>query len=324
MPRLLWLTFALLLPAAGARAADRVAFGLDWTAEAEYGGYYQAQATGIYAAHGLDVAIRQGGPQANQTQLLLAGRLDFSIASNSFLALNLVREGIPFRAVFAAFQKDPAVLLAHPGQGHDTFESLRGQPIMLGADSRVSWWGFLRDRFGYSDSQMRPYTSNLAPFLADPRAVQQGYLGSEPFVVRQQAGFDPVVLPLSDAGFTGYGSLILASDKTIEGRADVVQRFLDASAEGWRSYLHGDPAPANAAIRRDNPEMTDALLAYGRAALIGHGVVESGDADKLGVGAMTDARWAAFLAQVGAGYPPGLDVRKAYTTRFVHGGGQAP
>jgi NitT/TauT family transport system substrate-binding protein len=293
-----------------------VAFGLDWTAEAEYGGYYQAQATGIYARHGLDVAIRQGGPQANQTQLLLAGRLDFSIASNSFLALNLVREKIPFRAVFAAFQKDPAVLIAHPGQGRDTFEALRGQPIMLGADSRVGWWAFLRDKYGYSDAQLRPYTSNLAPFLADPRAVQQGYLGSEPFVIRQQAGFDPVVLPLSDAGFTGYGSLILASDQTIDGRADLVQRFLDASAEGWRSYLHDDPAPANAAIKRDNPEMTDALLAYGRSAIIEHGVVESGDAETLGIGAMTDARWSAFLAQVGAAYA-GLDVTKAYTTKFV-------
>jgi NitT/TauT family transport system substrate-binding protein len=326
MRRLLSRACLLLLIASSVpqcRAADHVAFGLDWTAEAEYGGYYQAAATGIYARHGLDVSIRQGGPQANQTQLLLASRLDFSIASNSFLALNLVREKIPFRAVFAAFQKDPAVLIAHPGQGHDTFEALRGQPIMLGADSRVGWWTFLRDKFGYSDAQMRPYTANLAPFLADPRAVQQGYLGSEPFVIRQQAGFDPVVLLLSDAGFTGYGSLILASDQTIATRADLVQRFLDASAEGWRSYLHDDPGPANAAIKRDNPEMTDALLAYGRAAIIDHGVVESGDAETLGIGAMTDARWSAFLAQVGAAYP-GLDVTKAYTTKFVDHAGSKP
>lgn len=301
------------------RAQDHVAFGLDWTAEAEYGGFYQAVATGIYARHGLDVTIKQGGPQVNQTQLLLAGRLDFTLASNSFLALNLVREGIPFRAVAATFQKDPAVLLAHPGQGHDSFADLKGQPIMIGADSRVGWWGFLRQKFGYSDAQMRPYTFNLAPFLADPKAVQQGYLGSEPFAVKQAAGFDPVVLLLSDAGFTGYGSLILTADKTIKDKADLVQRFVDASAEGWQSFLHGDPAPANAAIKRDNPEMTDALLAYGRAALLSHGIVDGGDAERLGIGAMTDARWAAFLAQAsGQGvYPPGLDVTKAYTLQFA-------
>ena len=319
MRRLIPVLLALLCAAGPVRAQDRVSFGLDWTAEAEYGGYYQALATGIYARHGLDVTIRQGGPQKNQTQLLLAGRLDFAIASNSFLALNLVREGIPFRAVAAFFQKDPAVLVAHPGQGHDSFESLRGQPIMLGADSRAGWWGFLRQRFGYTDAQIRPYTFNLAPFLADPKAVQQGYLGSEPFSIRTAGGFDPVVLLLSDAGFSGYGSLILASDSTIATKADLVQRFVDASVEGWGAYLCGDPAPADEMIKRENPEMTDALLAYGRSALISHGIVTGGDAAVKGPGIMTDARWAAFLGQVSGpdGYPPDLDVTRAYTLQFA-------
>jgi NitT/TauT family transport system substrate-binding protein len=324
MRRLFLLAVAAIAGGASAQAADKVAFGLDWTAEAEYGGYYQALATGIYARYGLDVSIKQGGPQTNQTQALLAGRLDFSLASNSFLALNLVQQGIPFRAVAATFQKDPAVLIAHPCQGHDSFEALRGEPIMLGADSRVGWWGYLRQRYGYTDTQIRPYTFNLAPFLADPKGVQQGYLGSEPFSIKQAAGFDPVVLLLSDSGFTGYGSLIMTSDKTIETRPDLVQRFVDASAEGWRSYLDGDPAPANAAIKRDNPEMTDALLAYGRSAILSHGIVDSGDTAALGLLAMTDSRWAAFLGQVKDGYPGGIDVKKAYTLQFVHKPGGQP
>ena len=147
-------------------APDRVAFGLDWKAEAEYGGYYQAVATGIYARHGLEVAIRQGGPQTNQAQLLLAGRLDFNLASNSYLALNMAQENLPFIAIAAMFQRDPSVLLAHPGQGNDSFEALRGKPIMIGADTRVGWWNFLRARFGYTDAQIRPYAFSLAPFLA--------------------------------------------------------------------------------------------------------------------------------------------------------------
>ena len=170
---------------------DRVTFGLDWKAEAEYGGYYQAVATGIYAKHGLEVTIRQGGPQVNQTQLLLAGKLDFNIASNSYLALNLAQENLPFPAVAAMFQKDPSVLLAHPGQGNDSFEALKGKPIMIGADTRAGWWNFLRAKFGYTDAQIRPYTFNLAPFLADKAAIQQGYLGSEPYAIKQQAEFRP-------------------------------------------------------------------------------------------------------------------------------------
>jgi len=301
---------------------DRVAFGLDWKAEAEYGGYYQALATGLYAKHGLDVTIRQGGPQVNQAQLLLAGRLDFNIASNGYLALNLAQEALPFTAIAAMFQRDPAVLLAHPGQGNDSFEALRGKPIMIGADTRAGWWNFLRARFGYTDAQIRPYTFSLAPFLADPHAVQQGYLGSEPFAVRREAGFDPVVLLIADAGFSGYGSLITASTKLLAERPELAQRFLDASIEGWYAYLYGDPAPANALMKHDNPEMTDALLDYGRTALRDRGVVDSGDTLSLGIGAMSDTRWESFFrSMAGQGlYPAGLDYRRAYTLQFVNKG----
>jgi NitT/TauT family transport system substrate-binding protein len=315
------LVLLALLCAAGppAAAADHVTFGLDWKAEAEYGGYYQAQATGIYARHGLDVTIEQGGPQVNHTQLLIAGRLDFNITSNALLALNFVRQDVPFRAVAAFFQKDPSVLIAHAGQGNDSFAALKGKPIMIGADTRAGWWNFLKTRFGYTDAQIRPYTFNLQPFMASKAAIQEGFLGSEPFSIKEATGETPVVLLIADAGYDGYASLIGTSDKLIAEKPDLVQRFVDASIEGWYSYLYGDPSPANAAIKKANPEMTDALIAYGRASMKEHGVVDSGDALKDGIGAMTDARWKAFydeMAAVGL-YPKGMDYKKAYTPQFV-------
>jgi NitT/TauT family transport system substrate-binding protein len=312
----------LLLIGSTARglAADKVSFGLDWKAEAEYGGYYQALASGIYAKHGLDVSIQQGGPQVNHTQLLLAGRLDFNICSNAFLALNFVKENIPFRTVASIFQKDPAVLIAHPGEGNDSFAALKGKPIMISSDTRVGWWNFLRAKFGYSDSQIRPYTFNLAPFLADKKAIQQGVLGSEPFSIKQAAGFDPVVLLVADAGFQGYASLIATSDKNIAERPDLVQRFVDASIEGWYSYLNGDPTPGNTLIKKDNPEMTDALIAYGRDAIKKNGILTSGEAATNGIGAMNAARWQSFYASTQSEglYPAGLDVSRAYTLAFIN------
>src|SRR5690242_963045 len=115
----------------GAKAADQVSFGTDWKAEAEHGGYYQAIATGIYQKHGLSVSLRQGGPQVNHAQLLAAGRLDFNEAPNSFIPLNFVQENIPLVAVAAIFQKDPSVLIAHPGQGNDNLAALKGKQIMI-------------------------------------------------------------------------------------------------------------------------------------------------------------------------------------------------
>ena len=304
--------------AAPAARADRVTFGLDWVAEAEYGGYYQAVATGLYAKRGLSVTIKEGGPQINQMQLLMAGRLDFNLGGGR--AIEFAQQKLPFIAVAAIFQKDPAVLLAHPGVGNDSFEALKGKPIQIGADTRNGWWRFLAAKYGYTDSQIRPYTFNLAPLLADKNLIQQGYLGSEPFLIRQKAGFDPVVLLVADSGYAGYGNIVTTSLKLVNEKPDLVQRFIDASIEGWYSYLYGDPTPGNRAIRQANPEMPQDLLDYGRKIMIEHGTVDSGDALKLGIGAMTAARWATLyqtMSAVGV-YKPGIDFNKAFTTRFVN------
>jgi len=303
----------------GATALETISFGTDWKAEAEHGGYYQAVATGIYRQHGLEVTVRQGGPQVNHAQLLAAGRLDFNLAPNSFIPLNFVQENIPMVAVAAIFQKDPSVLIAHPGQGNENLAALKGKPIMIGSDTRITSWNFLKSKFGYTDDQIRPYSFSVAPFLADTKAVQQGYLSSEPFTIEAQ-GVKPVVMLLADAGYSSYGSLIQTSDKLVQQNPDLVQRFVDASIEGWYSYLYGDPAPANALIKRDNPEMTDTLLAYGIAKLKEYGIVDSGDTKTDGIGAMTEKRWQEFFdTMAGAGvYSKDLDFRKAFTVQFVN------
>jgi NitT/TauT family transport system substrate-binding protein len=315
-----WLLGAVACLALGweAAAAETVSFGTDWKAEAEHGGYYQAIATGIYRQHGLEVTLRQGGPQVNHAQLLAAGRLDFNLAPNSFIPLNFVRENIPMVAVAAIFQKDPSVLMAHPSQGNDSLAALKGKPIMIGADTRITSWMFLKSKYGYTDDQIRPYTFSVAPFLADPKAIQQGYLSSEPFTIESQ-GVKPVVLLLADAGYSSYGSLIQTSEKLAHEKPDLVQRFVDASIEGWYSYLYADPSPANALIKHDNSEMTDALLAYGIAKIKDYGIVDSGDAKTDGIGAMTEARWHDFfymMAKAGV-YPQDLDFRRAFTLQFV-------
>ena len=299
--------------------AETVNFGTDWKAEAEHGGFYQAIATGIYQRHGLDVKLRPGGPQVNHAQLLAAGVLDFNIASNSFVPLNFVHENIPMVAVAAIFQKDPSVLIAHPGQGNDGLDQLKGKPIMIGSDTRITAWQFLKQKFGYTDDQIRPYTFSVAPFLADKNAIQQGYLTSEPFVIAKE-GVQPVVMLLADAGYTSYGALVETSEKLARDKPDLVQRFIDASIEGWYSYLDGDPSPGNALIKRDNPEMTDALIAYGIRKMKENGVVEGGDAKTNGIAAMSEARWQDFFqTMVKAGlYPAEMDFRKAFSLRFVN------
>jgi NitT/TauT family transport system substrate-binding protein len=305
-----------------ARAADKVTFGLDWVAEPEYGGYYQALATGIYKKYGLDVSIVEGGPQANNAQLLISGKLTFDITSNGFLALNFVQQDIPFEAVAAGFQKDPDILMAHTGVGDDTFADLKGKPIAVSSATQASWWLFLKSKYGFSDSQLRPYGFSLTPFFTNPNAIQEAYVTSEPYLVKQQTGKMPVVLMISDAGFDGYASLIATSKKLVATNPGLVQRFIDASTEGWYSFLYGDPSPAFAAIQKANPDMTTGLLHYGYDQLKARGVVDSGDAKQYGIYAMTDARWKSFFTQMAATglYDANMDYKAGYTLQFVDKG----
>jgi NitT/TauT family transport system substrate-binding protein len=323
----LWVRIATVLVAcfsltAQAHAADKVTFGLDWVAEPEYGGYYQALATGIYKKYGLDVSIIAGGPQVNNAQRLIGGRLTFDITSNSFLALNFVQEGIPYVVVAAGFQKDPDILMAHPGVGNDSFEDLKGKPIAVSSDTRASWWLYLKAKYGYNDRQLKSYGFSLAPFLTDPQAIQEAYVTSEPYLVQQQTGKKPVVLMISDAGFDGYASLIATSDKLVKTDPELVQRFINASIEGWYSFLYGDPTPGFNAILKANPEMTPGLMHYGYAQLKARGILVSGDSTNLGIGAMTDARWKEFYEQMAATglYDKNMNYQAGYTLQFVNKG----
>ena len=296
-----------------------IGFATDWRAEAEHGGFYEALANGEYRKRGLDVRIVQGGPGVNVPQLMAAGSVEMGIGSNAFIVMNLAQERVPLKAVAAAFQKDPQVLIAHPDAGVKTLADLKDHPILLSDASITAFWVWLKAKYGFTDDQVRKYTFNNGPFLADKRTAQQGYVTSEPYTIEKEAGLKPVVFLLSDNGYPGYGPMILASDSLISKNPAAVRAFVEASAAGWRDYLNGDPAPADALIRKDNPEMTQDVLDQARAKLKAYGLVDGGDAATGGIGLMTDARWKTFfdMASSQGVYPKTLDPKRAYTLQFL-------
>ncbi|MEQ9518782.1 MAG: ABC transporter substrate-binding protein [Parvibaculum sp.] len=299
-----------------------ISFVTDWKAQAEHGGFYQALANGYYADAGLDVTIRQGGPGINVPQLLASDSVDFGMGSNSFIPLNIVAANAGAKAVMASFQKDPQVLITHPRDDVKSLEDMAGKPIMVSDATISAFWVWLRSRFGFTDDQIRKYTFNLAPFLTDPTAIQQGYLSSEPYLIEKEAGFTPQVFLLADHGYPGYATFILANNKMIEAEPELVQAFVDATIKGWYSYLYGNPAPGNALIRADNPDMSEDVLAQAIVKLRTYGLADSGDALTGGIGAMTDERWQIFFDVMAANgvYKADLDWRQAYTLQFINKG----
>jgi NitT/TauT family transport system substrate-binding protein len=250
------------LAAAQAQTLDKVSFGTNWVAEAEHGGHYQALVDGTYRRYGLDVTIVPGGPQVNNRILLPVGKLDFFMSANTLQSFDAVEQNIPTLAVAAMFQKDPQVLIAHPDQGIDTFEDLKKLTLFISKEGLASYFQWLKADFGFSEAKVKPYTSNPQPFLADKRSAMQGYVTSEPYAIEKQAGFKPKVFLIADQGFNSYSTLIETRRDLVEKKPDLVQRFVDASIIGWANYLYGDNRATNALIRRNNPEMTDELLAY--------------------------------------------------------------
>lgn len=313
---------AVLLAAAGpasAQALTKVTFGTNWVAEAEHGGFYQALADGTYRKYGLDVTIRQGGPNVNNRILLPVGKIDFFLSANNLEGFDAVTQNIPTLEVAAYFQKDPQVLIAHPGHGIEKLQDLKNLTLFVSAEGVATYYQWLKATYGFKDSQVKPYTFNPQPFLADQNSAMQGYVTSEPFAIEKAAHFTPKVFLLADDGLAGYSTLIETRRDLVDKKPDLVQRFIDASTIGWYNYLYGDNSAANAMIKKQNPEMTDDLLAYSVGAMKKFGIVDSGDALTLGIGAMTDARMKSFFDEmVRSGVTmPGVDYRKAYTLQFI-------
>jgi NitT/TauT family transport system substrate-binding protein len=307
---------------AHAQPLDKVTFATNWVAQAEHGGFYQALVDGTYRKHGLDVTILPGGPNVNHRLLLPVGRIEFYMSANSLQAFDAVEQNIPTLAIAAIFQKDPQVLLAHPDQGIEKFEDLKKLTLLVSKEGLSTYFQWMKRDFGFRDEQVKPYTFNPQPFIADKRSAMQGYVTSEPFGVEQVAKFKPKLFLLADQGFDSYSTLIETRRDLVEKNPGLVQRFVDASVIGWANYLYGDNAAANARIKRDNPEMTDALIAYSIATMKQFGIVDSGDTQTLGIGAMTDARMKSFFdTMVRAGVvKAAVDYRKSYTTQFVNKG----
>jgi len=317
------LVAALLSAApASAQTLDKVAFGTNWVAEGEHGGFFQALADGTYKKYGLDVTIVPGGPNDNNRMLLIAGKIDFFMAANTLMSFDAVANNVPVISVAAMFQKDPQVFLTHPESKVTKLEDLKPLTLFVSKEGISSYYQWLKSEYGFSEKNVRPYTFNPQPFIATPQSAMQGYVTSEPYAVEKAAGFQPGVILLADNGFNTYSTLIETRLDVIDKKPDLVQRFVDASIIGWYDYIYGDNSAGNALIRKLNPEMTQDMLAYSVAKMKEYGIVDSGDTLKNGIGAMSDERVTSFFDKmVRAGVvKPDLDYRKSYTLRFVNKG----
>jgi NitT/TauT family transport system substrate-binding protein len=308
------IAFACSPAGAFAQALDKITFSTDWLAQAEHGGFYQAVAEGTYKRYGLDVTVKAGGPQVNGLQLLAARQLDVAMA-DALQVTSAIEQKVPLVAIAATFQKNPTVIIAHMGVAG--LADLKGKPVAVSSAANTTFWPWLKERYGFTDDQKRPYAFSVQPFLVDKNLSQQGFATSEPFSI-EKGGVKPAVFLLADLGYPPYSEALVVTRDTLGKRGDALRRFVLASAEGWRSYL-ANPAPGNALIKKANPEMSDELLAYGHAKMKEYAIVAGADTKTGGLLTMTDARWKStveFLRSAGLAKPD-VDYGRAWTLDIV-------
>lgn len=279
------LTLLLASASCSAVAQEKFTFLTNWYAQAEHGGFYQAQADGSYQAAGLDVTLKMGGPQINSMQLMAAGQADCIISDNA-QALESRQAGVEAVIVATVFQHSPTVFITH--EDVKTPKDLADKTFLLAAEAYTSFWPWAKSTLGLASARVRPYTFSVQPFLADNNLVQQGYLTSEPFAV-SKAGKPFHVFPLSDWGYPTYGNSIVCMATTVKQRPAVVAAFVKASMTGWKSYLQ-DPTAGNRLIHKANPSIGDDQLAFSLAQMKKYQLVTGGDAKTGGIGIITEPR----------------------------------
>jgi NitT/TauT family transport system substrate-binding protein len=307
-----------IMVATKAAALDKFRFGLNWVPQMEMCGFFQARENGIYRKANLDVDLVHGGPSLNNAQLVAAHSYDAAMGT-ALTTLNMRNSGVPGTTVAAMFQRSPITMVAHPGVGVSKLEDLAGRPVAIPATGRPIQWAWLKGKFGFDDSQLRPFSFDPAAFVVDKNATRQGYATEDGYYLGKALGEEPVSLLLADRGYPDYATTIFTSDAVIAGRRDVLGRFVAASRDGFTQCIAGDPSAAISAIAAESPEQPDELSKFKLTQMKRQMLVDGGDAASAGIGTMSDARWASIFAtmsEIGL-YPKDMHFRSAYSLDFV-------
>ena len=286
------LAILLVLPAcSGSKTADDViAVQLNWKAESEHGGLYQAEADGLYSESNQNVKIVPGGPGAKIGAELALERCQFAMANADDVVL-LRADGIDIVAVMAAMQDHPRCVMVRADSGIKSLKDLAGKTFQHGPRPFAE---FMRSEGLLKDVKEVPYQGSIAGMVADPNVIIQAYSSSEPLLARQE-GLEVDVLMVSELGFNPYSSVLVTSGKLIRENPDRVQKFVTATRQGWRNYLT-DPAKGNAGILEANPQMTAEALDLGMDEL--RRLAQPNELPLESVGEMSVDRWEQLVDQL--------------------------
>lgn len=287
-----WLAVLLLSGLTFAQDALKLRFYTNWFAEAAHGGFYAAVKDGLYAEHGLDVELIQGGPGINGVALLASNRAEIIMLSGGQVVLAR-EEGIPVVAIFSTYQTSPLGLMFHAEEPLNDFNELAGRSVSVFPGA--TFWAYIEKTYGLEGKvKTLNYNGQLAQWLNDEKLVTQGFVTAEPFLARQEGAY-PQSLLIADSGFNPYSGVIVTNEDFFEKNTRAINSFVEASREGWERFL---VSPLNYLdiLKADNSAITPEMILWSNEQQLP--LILNQDAMTNGIGSMKVERWEELINQL--------------------------
>jgi ABC-type nitrate/sulfonate/bicarbonate transport system substrate-binding protein len=223
---------------------------LQWTPQAQFVGFYVAEAKNFYAEEGLDIEFSHGGPDINPIQRLVTQQVDIGLAPGDQVLVwqsNHQSENVSLKAVGTVFKRNIAVFMSRRGQGISTPQALKGKKVGVYPShdtENVLLCMLKKHGVNPSELEIRAFP-DLKEFLsAKATAVDvfPAYLINEPLLA-EQSGVAVDLIDPEQFGVKFYSDTIIATGAYLAQNRDVVKKFLRASARGW-DFSRSNPAEA--------------------------------------------------------------------------------
>ncbi|MCA3447420.1 MAG: ABC transporter substrate-binding protein [Rhodobacter sp.] len=247
--------------ATGAQAADDVTLQLKWVTQAQFAGYYVAQAKGFYEEENLNVTIKPGGPDIAPSQVVAGGGADVVIDWMPS-ALAAREKGLPLVNIAQPFASSGLMLTCLKESGVASPADFPGKTLgvwFFGNEYPfLSWMATLGIPTDGSAGGVTVLKQgfNVDPLLQKQAACISTMTYNEYWQVID-AGITPeqlVTFKYEDEGVaTLEDGLYVLEDKLADPAfEDKMVRFVRASMKGWK-YAEANPDEA-AMIVLENDE----------------------------------------------------------------------
>ncbi|HUB12862.1 MAG TPA: ABC transporter substrate-binding protein [Acetobacteraceae bacterium] len=243
MRRLLLAAAMALGLSAAAHAADPLTLQLKWVTQAQFAGYYVAQAKGFYKAANLDVTIKPGGPDINPEQVIAGGGADV-VVDWMPSALAAREKGVPIVNIAQVFQRSGMELTCRKDSGIRSPADFKGKTLGVWFSGNeypfLAWMSKLHfsTSGGANGVTVLKQGFNVDPLLQKQAACISTMTYNEYWQLIE-AGMQPsqlVVFKYSDEGVATLEDGLYAKQDEISNpaMADRLARFVKASLEGWQ------------------------------------------------------------------------------------------